>query len=68
MDENDKPLRLHIGGVLRCCIETYNRRAPAAADTNEGDTLPCDHCSSRLTVQNGYWRWGRDYTLGRDAQ
>lgn len=65
-DDVAQPLPLLIGGVLRCCIQTYERTAPAAADTNDGDVLPCAHCNSRLIVQAGYWGWDRDYDLAKE--
>lgn len=64
VDEN-QPLPLLIGGVLRCCIKTYKDLAPSAMFTQEGDTLSCSYCSSRLIVNAGHWGWDRDYDTQR---
>lgn len=64
MTDNNAPtatLPLAIGGVLRCCIATFQRTAPSADVTSEGDTLDCDHCESRLIVLGGVWRWDREH-------
>lgn len=63
MPDPDKPLPLLPGGVMRCCIDTYSRRAPAAGDTNDGDLIPCDYCTSRLIASAGYWGWDREYDM-----
>jgi len=61
----DKPLPLLVGGVMRCCINTYEGIAPPAEHTAEGDTLPCSYCDSRLIVHAGMWGWDRQYDLER---
>lgn len=58
MPETRDPIR--IGGVMRCCIATYEELAPPSHMTKEGDTLSCNWCSSRLIMRDGGWEWDRD--------
>jgi hypothetical protein len=48
---------LHIGGVLRCCIETYHEQAPPKGKAKEEDVLVCKYCSDGLIFRDGAWRW-----------
>lgn len=66
VNEPTQPLPLLIGGVMRCCIDTYENTAPSAQHTQEGDTLPCAYCTSRLIVSGGYWGWDRDHDLTQE--
>lgn len=59
MPERDEyvPLRVHPGGLMRCCLETWSTVAPPAIKTSEGDTLACNWCSSSMVVKDGVWQW-----------
>lgn len=59
MPEPLEPLPLKIGGLLRCCVETWREIAPDAIDTSEGDTLACSYCTGSMIVRGGYWVWNR---------
>lgn len=56
-DAHPRRLPLRIGGVMRCCIATLD---DALVTENEGDTLDCRHCSSRLRVRDGAWEWDQE--------
>lgn len=54
-----------IGGLMRCCTGTlseYVHDHPYEVP-EEGATLPCQHCSSRMVVRDGAWQWDREYSL-----
>lgn len=51
--------RLRIGGVMRCCIATLEKRIPDGAPV-EGEKLPCEYCSSGLIYNDGAWEWDRE--------
>ncbi len=49
---------LAIGGLMRCCTGTWSKAMQAQPDGHaDGDTLPCEHCSSRMIRLKGVWRW-----------
>lgn len=52
---------LHIGGVMRCCLATLDLHEQQGGDDAEGTVLPCRYCTSALHVQDGAWRWHREY-------
>lgn len=54
---NDEPLPIAIGGLFRCCVQTWREIAPGASMTSEGDTLSCSYCNDSMTVRNGEWQW-----------
>jgi hypothetical protein len=54
----DAPLPIRQGGLMRCCIETWQTMAPMSADTREGDTLSCRYCElGDMIVKDGVWQW-----------
>jgi hypothetical protein len=54
------PLPIHMGGLMRCCIATWEEIAPPAEQTTEGDTLACSYCSSSMVARDGAWRWNHE--------
>lgn len=55
------PLPIRIGGLMRCCIQTYDTIAPSAEMTKNGDTLQCNWCSSRMIVRDEAWEWDQGW-------
>lgn len=54
------PEMLAIGGVLRCCIATFDEaRDNPETPAREGDVLPCRWCKGSLIFKDGKWRWNR---------
>jgi hypothetical protein len=53
-------LPIHMGGLFRCCLVTWDESAPPASQTREGDVLPCSYCSASMIVRGGVWRWNRE--------
>jgi hypothetical protein len=53
----DARLPIRIGGLMRCCIQSYENAAPTAENTAEGDVLACAWCSSSMVVRDGAWEW-----------
>lgn len=51
--------KLRPGGVMRCCIATLEIRT-TKGPPEEGETLPCQWCSSGLIYRDGAWEWDRD--------
>lgn len=47
--------RAHPGGLMRCCIETLEKRSPD--QPVEGMVLGCDWCSDFMRFEQGAWRW-----------
>lgn len=46
---------------MRCCTTTYTEQAPLAHESQVGDVLPCQWCSSQMVVADGpngpRWQW-----------
>ena len=53
----DQPVR--IGGLMRCCTLTLRQTPRHGA---EGETLPCNYCSSPMQFVDGAWTWAGGYT------
>jgi hypothetical protein len=58
-DAEIKP-RLFIGGLMRCCIETWDEKVKDAPQT-EGQIIPCNWCESSMIFKDGAWRWNHEY-------
>lgn len=62
MSKGSDPIR--TGGLMRCCVATYEEIAPPAGMAKDGDTLRCNWCSSRMVLRDGAWEWDRDFQAG----
>jgi hypothetical protein len=52
-----------IGGLMRCCLKTYDDIAPSVGMASEGDTLQCSYTDSSLhsmRLRDGAWEWNHD--------
>lgn len=52
--------RIHPGGLLRCCIESFHRWAATQAKdarVTEGTRVPCEYCESGVVLDGTTWRW-----------
>lgn len=55
-DASKKVMRLHIGGVMRCCVATLT-------ETTSGEVVPdgtrfeCRYCHDALFAKDGVWYW-----------
>jgi hypothetical protein len=52
--------RLRIGGVMRCCLQTWqvSKVTGALDDAEPGDLLPCRYCDQTLMLaEDGIWEW-----------
>lgn len=49
--------RILIGGLLRCCIQTLNKRTKPAADK---EVVQCEYCDHRMVYRNEAWEWLRE--------
>lgn len=51
------------GGLMRCCLVTLAKKHEAYlggdVDYTEGETLPCQWCSSSMTFVEGAWEWDK---------
>lgn len=57
MKRNDLPI--NIGGLYRCCLQTYAAWADAdpAARVTEGERLQCEHCKAPMVIRGGVMQW-----------
>lgn len=60
----DNRLKLKIGGVMRCCIQTladYEGVGDKEHKRSNGTVLPCKYCKNVLIVKDGEWEWYEEY-------
>lgn len=60
--DDNRPLPIVMGGLFRCCIETWETIAPRAGITKQGDTLDCSYCDAGMIVRDGAWQWNEGYS------
>jgi hypothetical protein len=51
---DDSRLSIRIGGLMRCCVGTWQEYD---GPEDEGTVLPCLYCSSSMIVREGAWEW-----------
>jgi hypothetical protein len=59
-DERVSDERLSIGGLMRCCVETWDEAMRTARGWQDGDTLQCKYTTSeyhRMVREDGLWSW-----------
>ena len=50
-------IRIRIGGLMRCCIQSLDQEAPL--DPQEGETFHCLYCSDEygMRFRDDAWEW-----------
>lgn len=48
---------VHIGGLLRCCVETVFQLPDDGPEPKDGDVLGCKWCRAKMKRSDGSWRW-----------
>ena len=53
--------RLHVGGLMRCCTDSWDREVGTARRWQDGDVITCHHTdddiSHRMVREDGIWSW-----------
>ncbi len=63
VDVSERPDRVRIGGLMRCCLETIDDLYPdgRTAIATEGQALQCkyapDNPEHRMIFRDGAWEW-----------
>lgn len=51
---------IRYGGLMRCCLKTYDEIAPPRGMAREGDTMACSWCSASMRLRDGAWEWNHE--------
>lgn len=50
--------RLHTGGLMRCCVASWDAAMGTARGWQDGDVIECIHDDShRMVREDGVWSW-----------
>lgn len=50
-------MKIHSGGLFRCCIEAVKDHVLHEETASDGDVVECPHCHEEIEYNDYVWKW-----------